>query len=452
MDGSVCPRAEEGAMLRNRFLILLGVSFLAASAAWADDVGYIDCSNHSEGTQVFGKPRKTPDVVAALPCGERFTILLYGFVFSRIETRDGKVGYIYSNLIAVDRNAAAVQQSASSRMVTASEKVPVPRVASANPNPPAPAPAQSAPTQASAPPPSLTASSASSSSGQAVSAQSTPAATTPAPLTSVSESSIAPVAPLAPPAPAQPQPPPVQSSPATASVSAPSGPESSVSASPAPTAPTPTANLPEAAPAAQPDPQPAAQPEPAAAPPAIRPANSRASWESPHPSARHSSRVEVFGGYAFARLDGGGGYWTNMNGGLGSFGLNLKPWLQIVADSSYSFVTAGTTKNVLYGNHYGPRYFHRSRNRWGATPFVEALFGASRADTTITGPGGYTISNNSFSYKVGGGIDLHPSSHWEIRLFDVDYYRTSFGPNIHQNNYWASTGIVLRLFGGANDR
>jgi len=100
-------------MLRNRFLILLGVSFLAASAAWADDVGYIDCSNHSEGTQVFGKPRKTPDVVAALPCGERFTILLYGFVFSRIETRDGKVGYIYSNLIAVDRNATAVQQSAS---------------------------------------------------------------------------------------------------------------------------------------------------------------------------------------------------------------------------------------------------------------------------------------------------------------------------------------------------
>jgi hypothetical protein len=32
-------------------------------------------------------------------------------------------------------------------------------------------------------------------------------------------------------------------------------------------------------------------------------------------------------------------------------------------------------------------------------------------------------------------------------LFDVDYYRTSFGVNAHQNNYWASTGIVLRLFG-----
>jgi hypothetical protein len=136
---------------------------------------------------------------------------------------------------------------------------------------------------------------------------------------------------------------------------------------------------------------------------------------------------------------------------LGSFGLNVKPWLQIVADTSYSMVNIGTTKNILYGNHYGPRYFHRSRLRWGATPFAEGLFGASRADTTISGVGGYTTSQNSFSYKIGGGLDLHPSSHWEIRLFDVDYYRTSFGANVHQNSYWASAGVVLRLFGGATD-
>jgi len=36
-------------------------------------------------------------------------------------------------------------------------------------------------------------------------------------------------------------------------------------------------------------------------------------------------------------------------------------------------------------------------------------------------------------------------------LLDVDYYRTSFGTNVHQNNYWASAGIVLRLFGGSSD-
>ena len=97
-------------MLRNRLLLLLGGCLLAASAAWADDVGYVDCSNTSEATQVFGKPRKTPDVVASIPCGERFTILIYGFVFSRIQTGDGKTGYIYSNLIAVDRSATTAQK------------------------------------------------------------------------------------------------------------------------------------------------------------------------------------------------------------------------------------------------------------------------------------------------------------------------------------------------------
>jgi hypothetical protein len=53
------------------------------------------------------------------------------------------------------------------------------------------------------------------------------------------------------------------------------------------------------------------------------------------------------------------------------------------------------------------------------------------------------------SFKVGGGVDMKPSRHFEIRLFDADYYRTSFGTNLHQNVYWISTGIVIRLFGGS---
>jgi hypothetical protein len=157
--------------------------------------------------------------------------------------------------------------------------------------------------------------------------------------------------------------------------------------------------------------------------------------------------LELFGGYAFARLTSGGTA-TNLSGALGSFGWNARPWLQIVGDSSYSVVTASGVKNVLYGNHYGPRLFRRGRNRWGATPFAEALFGESRSDTTVTGSGGYTVSQNVFSFKVGGGLDINPSRHFQIRLLDVDYYRTSFGTNVHQNNYWASTGIVIRLFGG----
>ena len=408
-------------MFRNRFLILLGVSFLAASAALADDIGFIDCSKNADGAQVFAKPRRSPDVVASLPCGERFTILVYGFVFSRIQTSDGKVGFVYSSVIAVDRSGASVQQTSSPRMVTASDKVAVKSAPAAQPA--QPAPAQTAPASAS------------------VAATQAPAPLAPAATTAEASSSVA-------------QPQPVAAQPAPAPASEPGSPSSTM---PAPAPPAPASNAPEpATPAAQPESPAAAQPEPAPAQPAapaIRPVETRSTWERRNPGGvRRTPLIEVFGGYAFARLDGGAGYWTNMTiGGMGSVGWNFKPWLQIVADSSYSTVTISGTKNVLYGNHFGPRYFYHSRNRWGITPFVEGLAGGSRADTTVPGVGGYTASANCISYKVGGGVDLHPSRRWEIRLLDVDYYRTSFGTNLHQNNYWASAGIVLRLFGGSSD-
>jgi len=410
-------------MLRNRILILLGVCFLAASAALADDIGFIDCSKNADGAQVFAKPRRSPDVVAALPCGERFTILVYGFVFSRIQTSDGKVGFVYSSVIAVDRSGASVLPTSSPRMVTASDKVAIKSAPAAQQAPPAQAQPQPASTQSAPAPASLAAPQA------------------PAPITAEASASVAqPTLPT----PAPPQP--ATAQPASAVVSEPAAPPSAASA--------PISE--PAAPAAQPEPPAVAQPEPAPAQPAapaIRPVETRSTWERRNPGGvRHTPLIEVFGGYAFARLDGGGGYWTNMNiGGMGSVGWNFKPWLQLVADSSYSTVTISGTKNVLYGNHFGPRYFYHSRNRWGVTPFVEGLVGGSRADTTISGVGGYTTSANCISYKVGGGVDLHPSRHWEIRLFDVDYYRTSFGTNVHQNNYWASAGIVLRLFGGSSD-
>ena len=415
-------------MVRNRLLILLGGCFLAASAAWADDVGYVDCSNHSDDIQVFGKARKSTDVVASLPCGERFTILVYGFVFSRIQTKDGKVGYVFSNLIAVDRSANPVLQPASTRTPVYRPSTQETTASVAQPNPPAPAQPQPAP-------------------AQPASAQ--PAPTQPDVRTSSAPETAATVAQPNPPAPAQPQPAPTQPAPAQ----------------PVPTQPdVRTSSAPETtATVAQPDPPPPAQPQPASAQPApaqpaaaeaaappIRPADSRTGWERPRPTLRTAPLMEVYGGYAFARLVSGG-TGTNLNGAMGSFGYNIKPWLQLAADSSYNVVTTNGTKNVLYGNHFGPRFFRRGRNRWSATPFAEALFGGSRADTTVSGVGGYKTSQNCFSIKVGGGVDVHPSRRFDIRLFDFDYYRTSFGTNLHQNNYWVSAGIVVRLFGGGSE-
>jgi hypothetical protein len=428
-------------MLRHRFLILLGVTLLGASASWADEVGYVDCSNHSEDTQVFGKPRKTPEVVAALPCGERFTILVYGFYFSRIQTKDGQIGYIYSSLIAADRGATAVQQTPPLQMAAEKTKIPSARALDRKPSseaPPQPQPATTQPDPAQAPAPAFPSSASVLSASRADVSEASATSTQPDP--------PAPVEPAV----AEPQPAPAQPVPTPTPEIASPAPTSSALATPAP-----AAEPESAATAAEPDPPAptAAQPKPAPAqpaPPAIRPADTHDTWEKPLPSVRRSPLIELYGGFAFARLVSGGSS-TNFNGALGSFGWNFKPWLQIVGDSSYSFVTANGTKNVLYGNHYGPRYYYRSRNRWNITPFAEAFVGGSRSDTTVSGSGGYNTSENSLSFKVGGGIDFHPSRRWEIRLFDADYYRTSFGTNAHQNNYWISTGIVLRLFGGRSE-
>src|SRR5271163_3383602 len=141
-------------MLRIRSLVLLGASFLAASAAMADEVGYVDCSAHSEETQVFGKPRRTPDTVAALPCGERFTILVYGFYFSRIQTRDGQIGYIYSSLIALDRGVTSVQQTPALQVAAEKTKIPSTRPVDTKPAAAAAGPAQPQSVPSLAPPPS----------------------------------------------------------------------------------------------------------------------------------------------------------------------------------------------------------------------------------------------------------------------------------------------------------
>ena len=175
----------------------------------------------------------------------------------------------------------------------------------------------------------------------------------------------------------------------------------------------------------------------------------RSSWESPVPGVHQSLLLELYSGYGLARFNSGGTS-TNLNGGMGSFGYNFKPWLQIGGDASYNVVAINGVRNVLYGNHFGARYFYHRFSRF--TPFAEGLVGGSRVDTS---GGGVQTSTNCISYKVGGGVDYRASRRWEIRLFNVDYYRTSFGTGTGypgQSNYWASAGVVLRLFGsGASE-
>lgn len=408
-------------MLRKRMLILLGGCLLAVSTACADDLAYVDCAKQQgEATPVYAKPRRTQDTVASLACGERFTVLLYGFIFSRIETKDGKVGYIFSSLITVDHSGAAAPRVQPAAPTAPAVTAPQATVAANQPPPATLAQTNAAPVQAI---PSKTTPEASQAS--ATTAAATPSAaerTEPA----AAPAASAPVEPASTQAYSDPTP-----------VSPAEAPKTAAQPSETEASPTPVA---EREPVA-------AEPATPAIQPAVKPANARESWERPNPTAaERTPRVEFYGGYAFTRFDDGGS-GTNLQGGMGSFGWNVKPWLQVVADTSYSVVTLSGTKNVLYGNHFGPRIYPRGRHRLGMSPFVEALFGGSRLDTKVSGASGYNTSDNTFSIKAGGGLDMRLSRYFEVRVVDADYYRTSFG-GVTQNNYWISTGIVLRLFGG----
>lgn len=515
-------------MMAKRFLPVLGVCLLAGSAACADQLGFVDCASHTDATPVFAKARKSQDIVANLPCGERFKVIVYGFVFSEIQTSDGKIGFIYSNVVTVDAAGATLQSRPAANttpsLTSASEKTKIyaPKQTDAAPaQVPAPVPApQTAAVSDSASAP--TASTPAAGSATDTTAATSPAAAQPSapapaapqtntnsatPSASAPASAIVPAAP-APAPPTLPGPDAVLKATATSATSA-DAPVDPNTPTPAPsTAPTPAASPnsttpPSATPASQPAPadapasaapnaanpaspsaptadptssaapaagsvqpepapatpgQPAADSQPQPAPPAstevepgITPAKTpKQRWEKPNPGARSASLLELFGGFSFASMSNGSGYANNTNfmGGMGSFGLNIKPWIQVVGDTSYSFENSTGVKNVIYGNHYGPRFFLRGRTKWAISPFGEVLVGGSRADTTVAASGGnpaYTTSQNCFSIKAGGGVDLKPSRMFEIRLIDVDYYRTAFGTNVHQSNYWVSTGVVIRL-------
>lgn len=153
--------------------------------------------------------------------------------------------------------------------------------------------------------------------------------------------------------------------------------------------------------------------------------------------------LEVSGGYAYARFRSGGS-GTNTNGAFGAIAINLTPWMQLSGDASVDYGQMGALHVRIYGNHFGPRFFYRRPNQLHAAPFAEVLVGGSRLDSTVNGSGGYTYSDNGFSLKAGGGVDVDLSPRFALRLFDLDYYRTPFSGE-NQNNIWLETGFVIRF-------
>jgi opacity protein-like surface antigen len=154
--------------------------------------------------------------------------------------------------------------------------------------------------------------------------------------------------------------------------------------------------------------------------------------------AQDISKAEVFGGYSWA-----GG---NFHGWNSSVTGNVTKRFGIVADFSghYGNEVEGPilVKKDAHSYLFGPRFSFRGKK---FTPFVYALFGATRFHESATVAGQkLSDSDTGFSSAFGGGLDVRVNNRIAIRAFQIDYFRPNFFGEAHNRGRLAF-GVVLHL-------
>ncbi len=153
--------------------------------------------------------------------------------------------------------------------------------------------------------------------------------------------------------------------------------------------------------------------------------------------AQDNSKLDVFGGYSYMRVNPGGGVsGLNTNGWEAQATGNLNHWLGVTADFDGHYGDAFGIGGHDYNFLFGPTLSYRTEK---LTPFGHVLFGASHA-------GAAGFSDTAFAWAIGGGVDWNVTKTLAVRLGQFDYLPTHFASNT-QNNFRFSTGIVFRLGG-----
>jgi hypothetical protein len=123
--------------------------------------------------------------------------------------------------------------------------------------------------------------------------------------------------------------------------------------------------------------------------------------------------------------------------------------VSLAAEVSGTYRNQGANGSLsIYSGMVGPQIYP-FRHAHKLTPFAHVLFGEGYYRADFPRFGGFpaeVITYSSFSWEVGGGVDLRRTPHWSIRVIQLDYARTEFlGAKLVQNNYRASIGLVYRF-------
>jgi opacity protein-like surface antigen len=195
----------------------------------------------------------------------------------------------------------------------------------------------------------------------------------------------------------------------------------------------------------------------------------------PSAVAQDNPKGEVFLGYSYMHADtGDSGLASSIPAGMNvdaafypttHFGLVADfQWHHKSFDNVSGVALVPAVDVRLISMHFGPRVKMRSGK---LEPFAHALFGFTNGNVSQGTDSG---SDNAFSMKLGGGLDVVASRHVAIRLGEFNYYFSKFSINEfvvpvaearasrqvsaaivtpttsdHQNNFTFSTGLVLRF-------
>ena len=171
--------------------------------------------------------------------------------------------------------------------------------------------------------------------------------------------------------------------------------------------------------------------------------------------AQDERKTEVFLGYSYLHFNSG----IPTIDKSAAEGMNLDatyyPWRNfgMVADFQWHQKELDFPNNIttarLLSLHGGPRVKLR---RGKFEPFANALFGFTHGTVTQDSPS-QTDNQNTFSMKLGGGLDIAAWKRIAVRLGELNYYYTKFsgltgmfgGTTTSQNSYTYSGGIVIRF-------
>lgn len=150
-------------------------------------------------------------------------------------------------------------------------------------------------------------------------------------------------------------------------------------------------------------------------------------------AAQDTPRVQVFGGYTYTRFDSPSFGFSNpsgLNGYTFSPTFNLIRQFGVVAELSGQYGSNINLRDIAVGPQF---LYPREKTLF----FAHVLIGNARSRVKV----GNGEEDTERYVAVGGGMDFDITSRFAVRVFQVDYARTSLFSE-KQNNLKFSTGLV----------